>query len=297
MDVDQYFPMRILTAVKQTARGTPIVVYAVGVSKNMTRRGVGMFGQIFKRGNLIQTSVRDHKSQENWVHHFRGDPPIVSRDPGLLVAETYGIGAFTKPMRHGRKVIAFGVSDPASMAPHSDGAEGVMCGDIEFYLHTLTLLAPEYDIRMFTNGEDYKSLDRIATAIKTLSVDVQKNITVLPRALKPPELVRQITDADAIIAHRLHANIIAYSHGIPHIGLGWDEKLRSFFAAIDRREFIIVSNSEAPTRVQSLLKRALSEGIDRNTHTRLMADVNLGLDELARAIIQKIHGKPETTRT
>jgi polysaccharide pyruvyl transferase WcaK-like protein len=287
MDVDQYFPMRLMTAALRTRKGTPIAVYAVGVSKKMTSAGRQMFERIFKHGKLIDASVRDVKSRDNWQDHFGKGDVRINPDPGLLCVQTYGVQE--KPLRsEGRKAVCFGVSDPASMRPHSDSVEGVVCGDIDFYLDTLKLITPQYDVSMFTNGEDDEYLAKISAAIKDLPQSVQDRVKVLPRAVKPIELVRQITSADAMIAHRLHANIISYSYQIPHIGLGWDEKLKSFFSIIERPDFIITSNQDAPSRVSALLNRALKEGIDRATHQRILASAAQGIDMLASALSENI---------
>ncbi|MCP5405483.1 MAG: polysaccharide pyruvyl transferase family protein [Pseudomonadaceae bacterium] len=283
MDVDQFFPLRLLTAVRQCPRGTPLFVQSVGVSAKMTARGLRLFKAIFTHGCLRMASVRDAGAQANWLKHFGGAQPLLHRDPGLLAATTYGKA---KKTHRARPLVAFGVAAPASLSPHADSREGVVCGDLSFYLETLPLLAKQYDILLFTNGEDDAFLRQLEAELPTLPVKVRARIRVAPRPLKPAQLVALIRTADAMVGHRLHANIVAYSYRVPHIGLGWDDKLKSFFKSIDRPDFIITGNAGAPRKVAALVARALAEGIDTKTHTKVLEEARQGIRTLAAAIRQ-----------
>ncbi|MNF57022.1 Polysaccharide pyruvyl transferase [compost metagenome] len=66
----------------------------------------------------------------------------------------------------------------------------------------------------------------------------------------PSDLVNTINRYDLIVAHRLHANIIAYSLGITSIGLRWDTKLHSFFKSINREHLFI--DTVLPTAEQTV---------------------------------------------
>lgn len=281
MDVDQYFPMRIEIAVNQANPKALLSVYAVGVSNKMTKVGLKMFSRVFAHNKLVFASARDANASENFSTYFPNlICPIVTRDPGLLASIVYGL----KPFSNHSVTIAFGVSDPASLTPHADSQQGVVCSSFDFYLEALKELTKNHTVHMFTNGEDYSYLDQLAERIKLLPSSVKSRVKVLPRALEPYELVRQIYDSKLVIAHRLHANIISYSLGIPHIGLGWDNKLISFFDSIDRTEFIINSNQDAVQKLIALTGKALKLGIDKKKHEQVMQETTDGLKLLANAI-------------
>lgn len=74
------------------------------------------------------------------------------------------------------------------------------------------------------------------------------------------ELVQNIHSFSAVIACRMHANIISYALGIPSIGLVWNDKLRFWGEKIGYPErFIPADQLQAENVVEALLK-ARKEG-------------------------------------
>lgn len=281
MDVQRYFPTRILISVESSKIGTPIFVHAVGVSKKLTKVGKNYFNKAFKHGRLVSGSVRDADSQTKWNSHFQ-TPARVAYDPALLAFDTYGYSGEDKP-NGGRKVVALGVSDPTDMMTHADN-EGDMIGTgISFFLETITsLVHGGFDVSLFTNGADQNYLDEVVKGLEDLDDDIKQRVNVLPRALEPIELVRQIENADVLVAHRLHANILAYSYKVPSVGLMWDQKVASFFK-ITRREDYLISDS-SPEQVVEKVEHALANGVDTVWHEKIISDTKSGLDLLAKEL-------------
>lgn len=255
MDVDLYFPYRIMLAVKQARRGVPIFVHGVGVSKIWTPRGRACFDHVFQHGRLVSASVRDKQSLENWQQLFPNAEATVCRDPALLAADFYG------PMGGGssrkRKCVAVGVADKDSLRQHADKDMAVIFGEIESYIRLLRELdAAGYDVLLFSNGADDEYLQQIVSTLRFREPALLDRLSVARRPRRPIDLVRDITQADVLIAHRLHANILAYAYGIPSIGLGWDRKLSSFFEASGRTKYLVRSEEQArelPRMVAELL--------------------------------------------
>ena len=88
----------------------------------------------------------------------------------------------------------------------------------------------------FTNGapEDHSVLEQVKAQFPDPA-----QACFAERPITPEDLVHIIAGCSKIMAHRLHATIIATSLGIPIIGFQWDKKLQSFFDQIGKAEFCL----------------------------------------------------------
>jgi polysaccharide pyruvyl transferase WcaK-like protein len=91
-----------------------------------------------------------------------------------------------------------------------------------------------------------------------------------------------------IIAHRMHACILAHSFAIPAIGLKWDVKLDSFFALSGREAFIADCADLDPVTLIALTHRALAIGVDRAQLDQLVAMTRADVGLLAQRITDAI---------
>lgn len=290
MDIDLYFPYRIMLAVQQTKKGTPIFVHGVGVSKIWTNRGISCFKKAFEHGSLISASVRDKQSLENWNQLFPENTARICRDPALLAPECYG-EIKAEPGRK-RKLIAIGVADHGSLRKHADKDMPVVFGKLEGYIDLISkLYASGYDVALFTNGDvdDHQYLRTLEQELLVNHPALAKNITIEPKPLRPSDIVNRIASADVVIAHRLHANILAYAYGVPSIGLAWDRKLTSFFQAISRTAYLIEAEpqgAEILTMVDTLVEAGrLKENI-------LFDEAKDGSQHLVHSIKNKLSTQP-----
>lgn len=243
MDVDNYFPSRIMTAVKAAPKGIKIYIHAVGVSKRWTTRGKKFFENAFSHGTLCATTVRDSQSLTNWNEVFPNIPAEICRDPAILADECYSIKRNKKLTG---KLVGLGVADMGNMAQHADQDIKIICGNFDSYIEIIkNLHNMGCDIVLFTNGGDDPYLTSLVEYMKENNSDLHSIVKIAPRPLKPIELVNLIGTFDVMIAHRLHANILAYSLSVPSIGLGWDRKLESFMVASGRGDFLVRSDDEA----------------------------------------------------
>lgn len=83
--------------------------------------------------------------------------------------------------------------------------------------------------------------------------------------------MQEIAGFRAIIAHRLHANIIAYSLGIPSVGLSWDHKVVDIGTISGRERYFTHVTATTPADTVALLHAAIAEGIDPPRHADLRA--------------------------
>ncbi|WP_263771187.1 polysaccharide pyruvyl transferase family protein [Propionivibrio soli] len=288
-DVDLYFPMRIARAVRSAPRGVPILVYAVGVSRRWTPRAVRLFASAFRHGELKFAAARDDLSARHWAQHFPGLQVSVTRDPGLLAAECYRdvVGAKTN---NTRKVLAIGVSDLHELQQHSERSADVAFGDIGFYQELIRRLSGDFDLRFFTNGADLDNafLEGLKQATESDAALAASGATFLAPPRTPSELVSQIAEADGILSHRLHANIVGYSFGLPTVGLGWDNKLKSFFESTGRSEFFIGAGQTDIGAVITTVRRAMDAGYDEIKRLETIAETKKGIDALIAHLIAAV---------
>ena len=95
----------------------------------------------------------------------------------------------------------------------------------------------------------------------------------------PGELAHAIARFDCVLAHRLHACIVAYSYRIPAVGFAWDRKLDSFFAQCDRSRFMTDPRETSPESLVALALVSLgAAAADSPAPVRLDADKMAGLD-------------------
>ncbi|EWH09416.1 polysaccharide pyruvyl transferase [Catenovulum agarivorans DS-2] len=281
MDIDNYFPSRLMTAVKSAPVGVKIYVHAVGVSQRWTKRGRKFFERAFSHGELSGVSVRDAQSLENWKEVFPFIPAEICRDPAILASELY-IDHKQVVKRRGKHVVGLGIADMENMKQHADQDTKVICGNFESYITIIEKLSKaNFDIVLFTNGGDDVYLTKLANFIKLKHQELYSVLSIAPKPNKPVELVNLIRSFDAVIAHRLHANILAYSFAVPSIGLGWDRKLESFMHAAGREEFLVKSDNEA-SNILSMLEMIFSNKHNFSDQVRLEAQA--GANRLAASL-------------
>ena len=104
-----------------------------------------------------------------------------------------------------------------------------------------------YRCLLFTNGldADYYAAKKIFKSVNS------KDIIIAKRPRNMGELTSIISHLDGIITTRLHSSIIAYSYGIPTIGLVWNEKQLMFGEATHHYDRFI----EEPFNAKAIVDR------------------------------------------
>lgn len=83
--------------------------------------------------------------------------------------------------------------------------------------------------------------------------------TMCPMPVKGKHLAHTISSYKGIIACRMHSNIIAYSYGVPSIGMIWNEKIRFWGDKISRPERFLEADALDAGETVSRLIKALAE--------------------------------------
>lgn len=283
-DADQNFPTKIGAALSLCARrGVPVAVAAVGVSGEWSAAGLARMTDGLARADLLSVSVRDDTSAATWQRVFASqgiEPARTMPDPGLLCADQYG-PAPARDTDAGCPVVGLCVTAPVVLRLHTDDEHDEAVLEAWFRAVAEGLIDSGCDVVLFTNGspEDCSFRDRIADRLGP-----RTGLRVEPDFERPDQLVGCIAGLDAVLAHRLHACIAAYSYRIPAIGLAWDRKLRSFFEQTGRAGYVIDPREESPMATVRLARRALAEPVDPAVHSRLVRNARAGIADLARKL-------------
>lgn len=283
-DADLNFPIKVAAVMRASAEANvPAAVFGVGVSDGWSAQGSRLFVDAFTLRPLVHAAVRDQRSQAIWDRNLadRGARGAsLCRDPGLLTVRHFPVASDV------RGDVALCLTDPLLLRYH--GARGVG-SELDTWMVTLAqdLARNGRRVTLFTNGssEDRAYLERLTPRFQAACGDA---VSVASHFDTPGDLARFIGGSALVIAHRMHACIAAYSYGVPHIGLAWDVKLDSFFASVERSDFMIDPATIPAADAVALAHRALAEGIGPDRRDAVIAqaraDVAQACDSLRAAI-------------
>ncbi|MGO4436734.1 polysaccharide pyruvyl transferase family protein [Rhizobium sp. RAF56] len=284
-DIDLNFPTKLALAVEEAERlSLPFAVYASGVAKSWTPRGLAMVRQAFSSPLLRGVFVRDRTSKQLWDEKFgvhSGREAVVVRDPGLLASDFIPRSNIHET---DRPVAGIGVMSHIAISYHADHAPGRAHLE-NWYLDLVKgLVGRGFHVVAFTNGspEDIVYLQSLrarmaAAGGEAISFPVQRT---------PDELCAIISGLEVLVAYRLHAIIAAYSFGVPSVGLAWDQKLRSFMQSVHREAFLCdVAVTSAETTIDLLCQTA-KEGIPADERERVVRDARSDVQQLLQLFTQ-----------
>lgn len=278
-DAHLNFPVKIgrAAAILREA-GTPVAIHAVGVSRNWSAEGTALFARVLDC-DLRMVGTRDAGSATAWAAQMPGGPPpVATADPGLLAAACYG------PPPAPPKGIGLCVTDFAVLGHHADGTvAGAARDPVAFYAGIAAALAGAgHRVTLFCNGaaEDAAQVDRVARAPALAALRAEGRVRVAPAAADPAGLARLIAGFEAVVAHRLHACIVAYSYGRPVVGLGWDRKLEAFFDMVGLPEHVSADPAMDGPGVARMVAGALERGIAPDAHATAIGAAWEGIDTL-----------------
>ncbi|MGX5668567.1 polysaccharide pyruvyl transferase family protein [Rhizobium daejeonense] len=267
-DDDLNFPLKIGTLLDCVRRsGKPLAIYAVGVGEDWSAKAHELFG-VIRQTDLVHLSVRDGKALENWNKHFQEGPsPVIVPDPGLLAARF--LEREEELDRTGGKV-GICVTDPVILMRHAGRRSTDICfRTAAEYRDLIRLLVRQgYSVRLFTNGarEDQRFAEKILDDEDMILYRTTGVIDLIERPQVPEDIIDILRSLSVIVAHRLHACIAAYSLGVPHVGLGWDSKVASFFRSVGREAYFASGKTATPAHVAALVTAAETSGIDPDRH-------------------------------
>lgn len=261
LDEELNFPLKMyflsLTAKKIPELKT--VVAFVGVSPTMSNIGKFLFRRALQNFNPQSISVRDEESRQNFIRLLnpRIEVKVVS-DPAVNSKKCYTIENIASDQH---KRVGVCISNPKGLDVQERLGKKFQTETPLYFKNLIKQLKQQdYHVSIFTNGasEDELLKDEIHN-------DCRQWIDVCElKPSTPDNLVNIINKFNLIVAHRLHANIIAYSLGITSIGLRWDTKLHSFFKKTNR-EYLFI-DTVLPTADQTLA--LINEHFNSNIHNQ-----------------------------
>jgi polysaccharide pyruvyl transferase WcaK-like protein len=203
---------------------------------------------------------------------------VVTPDPGLMASQVWP--SIVRRQRK-RPVIGVGITHPVILQHHGEGQsdDTIIMGLYRSLIRRL--LSSGYDVICFSNGarEDRTCLDRVVDSFRD-----DDGLTRAPDCRSPRELAELVGSFDAVIAHRLHACILAYSYRVAHVGLSWDSKLAAFFANVGRSRYLVEFSADAVQTMPELLAAARAETICDVQHERVLALTGASIDSLVRLL-------------
>ncbi|MCW5730235.1 MAG: polysaccharide pyruvyl transferase family protein [Alphaproteobacteria bacterium] len=267
LDTELRFPLRIAAATGMASRaGIPTAFLGCGAAASFSPVGWRLLRRALAAPLTCHVSLRDRESLENVRRGF-GDairvPLRLGADPAIFAAEVYGFR-----QRSDAQAIGLGIMAPRLLrrragesAPFTD--ETVL----RFWVGLAGRLRDAgHRIELFCNGApaDRAFLARVAG---------QLGLPVPAPPRTATELAWRIAGFRAIVAHRLHANILALSLGVPAVGLIWDDKLRQFGRLAGRERFFVEPAEQTPETVAARLTEALATPPDEAALAELRRQV------------------------
>jgi polysaccharide pyruvyl transferase WcaK-like protein len=291
-DGDLNFPLKLSAAGAEVRRrGIPGAIFAVGAAPSKSARGRALFEAFFRDTNIVHAAARDEASRD--ALRTLGCEAGLCRDPGLLAAQIWPV---QPRARKARPRIGLGITHPVVLSHHaSRKLHHTTDSALALYETMATRLAAAgNEVVCFTNGasEDEALLRKLGAraAIRSAAIEIA------PRANRPRELAKRIANCDALIAHRLHAAIVAYSYRVPSIGLRWDDKLLGFFDSIGYSGRTAEFDEATAGRIDTLVRQIMNEGVASERHTQIIQDTEAGIDNLIAKLASDADAQPDATR-
>ena len=259
----------------------PTVIHAAGVARNWSPEGKRLFARLAEC-DLRAVGLRDEGSIQAWRDQFGnvGPAPRLTRDPGLLAEACYG------PSPQPPKGIGLCITDPTILCYHADSGSGAATDTALFARIALKLGDIGPPVMLFCNGaaEDWAAVQEVFDdpALQRMRQTDRIRMSNVPQ--NPAQLAHLVAGFEGVVAHRLHACILAFAYRRPVVGMGWDTKLQSFFASVGLESSFLAAGQISPDAVGKTMRAALETGPDVKTHAAVLAQtrqqVALILDEL-----------------
>jgi len=164
-------------------------------------------------------TFRDRSSLELYLEHGH-QPAEIGVDPVLLMEQVSDRRATPSNM------LAWNLVDPRLLGGVDDvGRRNILC------VHALAireLVSDGCAVELFsTDRADEPFLEELETLVGSPACRVRP-ITGITT------LLEFYLEVDIVVASRMHALIVAFTQGVPVLGLSWQQKVRAFFDLVDR---------------------------------------------------------------
>lgn len=244
--------------------GIPVMYNAMGFEGyEQDHEGCVTLKTMLENKSSRYITCRDFSDELNET--YLKDSSVLSKrvaDPAVWVSETYKI-----KKAENSDIVGLGVARGGLFEDH-----GVPIGKddlLKIWANIVKALeAKGVKYKLFTNGlrQDEEFLTDL---IAFMGKEDKREEIALPSAENAKQLVEYIAGFSSLIACRMHANIIAFSLGIPSVAFVWNQKLRFFGESIGCSErYLEYTQLKDTELIVSTLEKAQREGYDEGVLKR-----------------------------
>lgn len=252
------FNGKLLNIFKYIEQRKNISIYfnAIGILRVKPRKkNEVLLEELFNHPQVKQITTRgDYDQLQKYIHEPKAHPSKLIFDPAIWVNEAFGI-----EKKADSEVIGIGIIRPEIY--HSNGNDFSEDNVYDMYIGIIQELEKRgYRWKLFSNGmkEDHQFGLKL---LKRLGLEPKKYIGKKVNSSR--ELVRKIASFKAVIAARLHANIIATSLQVPSVGLVWNDKMNLFADIIGCQDrYIQAENLLDSKLIVDQVEQAIENGYD-----------------------------------
>lgn len=247
--------IKILDMIEEQS-DTSVFFNAIGIARvPRKKRNVALLKDMLNRPEVKQVTTRGSiKKLRKYLSAEKAYPPRLVLDPAVWVNEAYGI-----ERNADAQMIGVGIIRPEIFM--RNGNEFSVEDVYQLYMNIIGELERRgYEWQLFTNGwrEDYQFG---VSLLKRMGRD--RKVYLGDNVKSARELVEKIAGYRAVVAARLHANIIATSLDVPSIGLVWNDKMNMFAKTVNCTERYISGETLLDTKyVIDQMEEAIANGYD-----------------------------------
>lgn len=237
--------------------GTPVIFSSIGVEGyDEANEKCQRLKKTLNFDCVKQITTRDDfDSLEKFIESKRISISKVS-DPAVFTWKAFD--RFVKPKEKKKKIGIFIIRAGAFI---DNGIKFTKDDAAALWLDLIDKVEKQgYDYELLTSGHfgDEAFLDYL---IKRYGVNAKKCIFNMN---SPEKLIEKISSYSAIVSCRLHPSIIAFSLGVPSIGIVWNSKVDYFYDAIGYANRVVKTDSIDGKTLMGHLERAMAEGVIKN---------------------------------
>lgn len=141
------------------------------------------------------------------------------------------------------------------------------------------LIRQNEKICLFTNGLEYDNVFALQIQRMLQEQNIHCNLQI-PQT--PDELITIISEYKGIISARLHSCIIAYSLGIPAVGLVWNDKLKLFGKNIEAEDYFISHDKFSAEYIIQQFRKALAHGYPEATKEQFRQTIKDSIKDIVK---------------
>lgn len=285
LDNQGVFPLCLSLTILLSRKNTQFAFFACGASGQWSILSRSALRYAAKRRCFIFAGFRDIQSL-TVARELLGSCIPTARvvpDPALLARETYQMSTTNS----NRKRLGLGIAHPRelNMFLNNEPVRISLISARQFYKQLALQLADSIcaDVVLFCNGalEDWHFLELVAGDLRRERPSL--NFEVVERPSSGRELVALLASMNVILAHRLHAHVVAFSLGVPSIAFLWDQKVASFFEMTGKESRVFLETLSSVPAIVQCAQELLESSPEHSVQPQLKAQIEHAAMELIEA--------------